>query len=231
MKVSKTAAFILLVLFLQLISFAAYGNDKTYVISYSPGTLFHELVRDRTKALYEKAGLTAEFVALPHKRSLFSANEGTVDGDVGRVPSVQENYPNLRRVNVKLMDLNGVVYTTRDEITSYDDALLKQYRVGYIRGVQWTEKKMQGLEATKVDSYSILFTMLLQGRIDIILATEISANSAIRNLGEKVSIIRKLDPFIFSAPIYHYVNKKNEAIIPRLEKAVTALIEEGYWDQ
>ena len=102
---------------LAIFKVPAQADDKIYTLSYSPGTLFHQLVRDRTKVLYQRAGLKAKFIALPHNRSLISANEGMVDGDVGRVPSVEEKYQNLVRINVKLMDLNGAVYTSKNHIT------------------------------------------------------------------------------------------------------------------
>lgn len=219
------------VVFSALIALPALAEEKTYTLSYSPGTSFHESVRDRIKVVYERAGIKAEFIPLPHNRSLTSANEGSVDGDVGRVPSVVEKYPNLRRVNVKLMDLNGAVYTKREDIPAYDDALLSQYRVGYILGVQWAEKKMAGKEATVVQNYPALFELLLQDRVDIILTTEESAEPTIKSLAERAAPIRKLQPFAFTAPIHHYLNKKNEEIIPRLEKALTSLVEEGYWDK
>lgn len=209
---------------------AAFSGEKTYTISYSPGTLFHQLVRDRTMKVYERAGLKADFIALPHNRSLVSANDGTVDGDVGRVPSVEEKYPNLVRVNVKLMDLNGAVYTIRPDIKTYDDSLLSTHRVGYVLGVRWTQKRMQGKKATTVRDYPSLFEMLLQDRVDIILATEASADAVMNDLGDRAANIRKLQPFIFTAPIFHYVNKKNREIIPLLEKALDGLAAEGDWD-
>ncbi len=217
-----------LTLFMVLLSSFASAAERTYVLSYSPGTLFHQLVKDRTELAYERAGLKAEFISLPHNRSLLSANDGTVDGDVGRVPSVEENYPNLLRVNVKLMDLSGAVYTNHKDINLYNDDLLKKYRVGYVLGVRWTEKKMAGLKATTAHDYPALFEMLLQDRVDIILATEDSASEVINNLGERASNIRKIQPFVFKAPIYHYVHKKNAAIIPQLEKALTELNNEDY---
>ncbi len=227
-KLTITLSFIFFTLL--LVTFDTVASDKTYVISYSPGSHFQSLVLSRTRVVYERAGIKAEFIPLPHKRSLFSANEGTIDGEVGRVPSVLEKYPNLRRVNVKLMDLNGTVYTNRDEIETYSEDILKKYRVGYVLGVLWAEKKSKGLDATAAQTYSVLFELLLQDRVDIILATEASADVIIMDLGVRASKARKLQPFVFSLPIHHYVNKKNEAIIPRLEKALKSLIQKGYWD-
>ncbi|MCG8636707.1 MAG: hypothetical protein MI863_22935 [Desulfobacterales bacterium] len=208
-------------------SLHTFAADRTYILSYSPGTLFHQLVRDRIKKVYERAGLEVECIALPHNRSLVSANEGTVDGDVGRVPSVEEKYPNLLRVNVKLMDLNGAVYTARTDIGQYSADLLKTRKTAYVLGVRWPEKKMEGLKAVKVRDYHSLFEMLLQNRVDIALATEASARSTIEKLGQRAERIHRLDPLVLTAPIYHYLNKKNAGIIPLLEKTLEEMNSEG----
>lgn len=203
------------------------SSGKTYTISYSPGTFFHQHVKDQARRVYQEAGLKAKFVSLPHNRSLFSANDGSVDGDVGRVPSVEEKYPNLRRVQGKLLDLNGIAYTTNDKLTVYSENLLADYKVGYVLGVRWTEKLMRKHDGIAVRDYPALIRMLLEERVDLILATEASANAVIERLGERSTKIRKLRPYVFSAPIFHYVHKSNAGIIPILERAIITLKEKG----
>jgi polar amino acid transport system substrate-binding protein len=214
------AFFILCLLSVPLPLLAA---ERVYTLSYSPGTLFHQLVRERTEAVYKKAGLKAKFIPLPHNRSLMSANAGLVDGDVGRVSSIEEKYSKLKRVGEKLMNLNGVVYTLNPDIQRYDDRLLDQYRVGYVLGVRWPQKKMAGKTATTAPNYAALFEMLLQGRVDLILATEASADAAMHDLEGRADKVRGLQPYVFSAPIYHYVNEKNINIVPQLERALKEL--------
>ena len=204
----------------------------TYVVSYAQGTLFHALVKERTEAVYDQAGLKVRFVAVPNMRSLAMANAGEVDADAGRVPSVLERYPNLRRVEGKLMELNGTVYTRRTDIQIYDEGVLRSFRVGYARGVQWAENKMSGSDAIKANDYAMLFNMLSHGRIDIALATEASAVKTLQDMENSASkAIRQLQPFIFSAPIHHYVHKKNVTIIPRLEAAIRELVLNGRFDE
>ncbi|WP_163337354.1 ABC transporter substrate-binding protein [Desulfopila sp. IMCC35008] len=220
-----------------LICFLTFGvnfstaEETVYVLSYSPGTLFHQLVKKRVKDVYERAGFKVRFEALPHLRSLESANSGKVDGDVGRISAIESKYPHLRRVDVKLMDLNGAAYTLHDDINSYSEDIIQKYRIGSVLGVRWTKRMMQGLQVTTVKDYSALFQVLLYDRVDVVLATEASADAVLQELGGQADGIRKLKPFILSAPIYHYVYQKNEAIIPSLEKAITELVQEGFWDE
>ncbi len=210
-----------LLLFYSFPTIQASAAEKIYQISYGSGSLFHQLVRNKTSQVYKKAGLQAEFTPMPLNRSLISADEGLVDGDAGRVPSIEESYSNLRRVNVKLMDLKGAVYTSHPDITKYHDQLLKSTRIGYVLGVRWAEKLLAGIETTTANTYASLFKMLAEGRIDIAFATETSANAALEKM-EKENI-KQLHPFIFTAPIYHYVHKKNANIIPKLAAAASEL--------
>lgn len=81
-------------------------EQRVYTFSYSSEVSLYKVVRDRIKVVYERLGIPVEFVALPTKRSLVQANEGAVDGEVGRPPVAEGEYENLRRVNVKVMDLD-----------------------------------------------------------------------------------------------------------------------------
>lgn len=205
----------------------AAAADKTYVISYSPSTPIHLLVRDRVKAAYERAGLKLKLIPLPHTRAILNSNDGIIDGDVGRIPLIDKKFTNLRRVDVKVMDFSGAAYAIDPKITHYEKAQLSKYRVGTVLGVHWAELEMTGLKSIGAPSVKALFEMLLQGRVDLVLVTETSAESVINELGSRAEKIRKLNPAVFSSPFYHYVHKKNAAIIPRLEQALKEINEEG----
>ncbi|MBL7004147.1 MAG: transporter substrate-binding domain-containing protein [Gammaproteobacteria bacterium] len=214
---------------LTLSSHNVLANDKIYTLSYSPGSLYHALVRDRMEVVYQRAGLKAKFISIPHKRSVASANEGVVDGDVGRNPVIEKKFKNLRRVNVAVSESLGSVYTIKDSIRTYDSDMLKKYNVGYVHGVRWVKKKMEGIKATTVKTYPQLVKMLLEGRIDIAIGTDISMDAAIKKVANEEDKIRKLTPKANRSPTYHFVHKKNSHIIPALEKALKELKAENYW--
>jgi len=231
-KVSCSLTSFILVLLLTTITHAA-SSGPMYTVSYSPGTTFHALVRDRVKVIYERAGIPVEFVALPHKRSLYSADTGVVDAEAGRIPRVESVYENLIRVDCKVMDLAGAAYVLgSSDFKEYSEDQLGSLRVGVVHGVQWCQKKVNewGLKkVTPVKDYQTLFDMLKVNRVDIVLATTGSAESVFRTFDGKYDDVERLSPLIFRAPIYHYVNKRNVEIIPALEKALQTLIDEDYW--
>lgn len=205
--------------------------DTVYKIGYSPGTLFHSIVRDRVRVVYEHANIPVEFIPLPHKRSIADANSGILDGEAGRVSSVEKGNKNLVRVNVKLIDVVGAAYARKGYEVRYTPELLEFPNVGYVLGVQWAERLMKGKPAYKVRDYKTLFTMLVEGRISIALATTASANSVLAAPEFQGNSIIRLDPVIFREPIYHYVNVRNAHLVPILEKTIQSLIDSGYWGE
>jgi polar amino acid transport system substrate-binding protein len=206
------------------------GARGPYRIGYSPDAQIHVAARDRLKAVYERAGLPVEFVPLPQKRSLVQAVDGIIDGDVGRIPGLEKRFPSLVRVDVKLMDLVGVAYVIKGQgIGDYRSELLATRRPGAVRGVLWAEKVMGGLRLEEVNNYATLFEMLTEGRIDLALASKISAETLFQADKERYADIRGLNPPVYHVPFYHYVNIGNADIVPKLEKALRGLRAEGLW--
>ena len=205
--------------------------QQFYRVSYSPGAAIHALARERVKAVYERAGLSVEFVPMPHKRSLHSASEGLVDGEVGRIAGMEKRYPGLRRVNVKLIDMVGAAYVREEsDITRYRQELLGTVRVGTIFGVQWSLNELNGRPAELVSDYDKLLGMLVEKRVDLALGSTLSVEAALKGNRSRNKRIRRLNPLVFCQPLYHYVHEKNEHLIPLLEKALRELQQEGRWD-
>ncbi|WP_419904293.1 hypothetical protein [Kiloniella sp.] len=170
-----------------------------------------------------------EFRALPHQRTLALANKGEIDGDVARVPSIVNKYQNLRKIDEKLIALRGVAYTSLKEVTSYNDALLDNNVIGRVRGIYWSEEKLNTYSSVGVNTYPQMFKMLANKRLGIVLATEASGDDVVKEMGESASGIVKLEPPIFSTDLHHYVHKKNISIIPKLETAIKSIRREGFW--
>lgn len=205
-------------------------TGSAYRIGYSPNARIHQTARDRLEAVYARAGLSVEFVPMPQKRSLLLAADGIIDGDVGRISGLEEEYPSLVRVDVELMELIGAAYVVRGQrLGNYREELLDALRVGAVRGVVWAEKLMAGRSMEQVNNYETLFGMLLAGRVDIALASRSSAEGVFDTDRKRYASIRVMEPPACKVPFYHYVNRKNADIVPRLEKALRELRAEDYW--
>lgn len=204
---------------------------EPYVISYSPGAIIHARARARLEDVYRRAGLPVKFVAMPHKRSLHSADEGLVDGETARIFGTDKKYPNLRRVNVKLLDFFGAAYVREESpLRTFHDELLDTNRVAAILGVLWSENMLHGRKAEMVSDYRKLLGMLVEKRVDMVLGSVTSVEAVLNERPRAEHSIRRLEPLCFCQPLYHYVHKKNERIIPLLEKALRELWEEDHWN-
>lgn len=204
-----------------------HSEDKTYVISYHQGAFFHERIMRQVRRIYEIAGIPVRFEGMPHKRSLRAADSGEVDGEAGRIPAIEKVYPNLVRVNVKLTELTGHAYVIADSnIRSFSPSLLDGHRVGIVGGVQWATNLTRYSLVTEVADYESLFKLLEYDRVDLILATTPSADVILNQRGKDARIFRRLEPLAYAAPFYHYVHKKNAAVIPALERAARIYLEQ-----
>jgi hypothetical protein len=183
--------------------------ERTYVIGYNDQSSFHLLAIDRLRLVYSRAGLKVKFRALPSKRSLISANSRSIDGDAAHVPSVVNTYTNCRRIDVILLDLRGIAYTVRKDIKKYDDSILGKYSIGRVRGVRWSEIKLEPYSSVDVKDYQHLFKMLAINRLNLVFATETSGDPILRKMGKTSSNIIKLQPPVFTTEMHHYVHKKS----------------------
>ncbi|WP_339864046.1 hypothetical protein [Paremcibacter congregatus] len=200
--------------------------EKIYIIGYTERSRIHERSRTIVKQAYEKAGIKYRFTPLPSLRSLEEANAGVIDGEVGRIPEAVKRYKNLVRVNVPIYYGTGYAFTTRNDIDVYQDDLLSKYHVGYRRGSLWAAIELRGREADIAKNHLTLFKMLSRGRFDIALAAPPFEKDVQRFIKESNPRVIRLEPAVRTSPVYHFVHRKNAAIIPKLEAALRALQEQ-----
>jgi polar amino acid transport system substrate-binding protein len=201
-----------------------------YRIGYNPGAQVSVEARNRLEAVYERAGLPVEFVAMPRKRSLSLAADGLLDGDAGRVAGLESHFPSMVRVNVKIMDFCGAAYVVEGgDMDRYHEGLLKTRKAGSLYGVVWVDEFMERHSLEQVNSYEALFAMLLEGRIDIALCSKSGAEKSIA-AHPRYARVRQLEPLVYREPFYHYIHRDNADIVPRLEEALRGLRAEDYWN-
>ena len=229
-RLRAAAGIVLLVAVWAVLCLSSASAREPYRIGYTPGVLISMEAKERLVAAYERAGVPVEFVPLPQKRSLYLAAEGSLDGDAGRIAGLENQYPSMVRVNVKLMDFYGAAYVVeRQDIAGFRDELLDTMKAGSLCGVVWAEKVMRGRCLEHVNTYEALFGMLLEGRIDIALGSKSSAEAALADNGTRYRRIRQLEPVVYRTSFYHYLHIRNAEIVPQLEKALHELRAQGHW--
>lgn len=196
----------------------------------------HEMAKAVLEEAYKRVGYTVDFAPFPGIRSLTMANKGEADGDAARILGTEKKYTNLQPVPTSFMSFEGYAFSKKHglEINEWKD--LQGLRVGIVRGIRFAEIGTKGMDPYYAENVSHLFKLLEEDRIEVAVATKLSGQVQIRK-NHSDSGIKMIGKPLYSAPLYHFVNKDKGEIIPRLDKVmkqmqargeVSQIIEERY---
>ncbi|MES2295821.1 MAG: transporter substrate-binding domain-containing protein [Pseudomonadota bacterium] len=174
---------------------------------------------------YARVGVALQVRQFPSERSLQEANIGRLDGDMTRIAGIEERYPNLLRVPVPVLHVESLVYTNRAqfEVKGWDS--LRPYRIGIRLGIKFAEDGTRGMQVQVVPSNEQLFTKLELGRTDVIVSTRIEGSLMMKKLNTRH--VRALAPALGEVTLYHYLHKRNAALVPKIAAALRAMEQEG----
>lgn len=178
------------------------------------------------EAAYAKLGIEVEAVSMPAQRSLVESNDGRLDGEMGRIATIQAQYPNLIRIDVPIFTFQGVAWACNN--TTYVDGWesLRGYHVGVRIGVRFAEIGTQGYpNIYKARSDEDAFQLLMEGRLDFVVSSYLVG----RKIGKKLGIdcLRVSGKPLVVGSMYHYLNKKNAALIPKITRTLQTMEQSG----
>lgn len=216
-----------------LISILGSANAENPVITVSTNNtpLDRQALQELSREAFRRAGLEFRLVSLPSERSLYSANAGEVDGEGLRVAGLSTQYPNLVQVPERYIGVSFVAFA-KDAMINVDNGWegLKPYRVAFITGWKMFEANAAGARVVnKVDKPEQMFRMLESGRVDVALYTRADGVSLLRSLG--LSAIAPLSPPLRDVDMYLYLNKKHEAVVPKIAQALRDMKTDGTYNR
>ncbi len=174
---------------------------------------------------YNRIGFDVQIEQFPSARSLAMANEGTVDGEVGRIEGIESVYQNLLRVPVAINVVEGVVFTKKDIDCFPNWQALKPYVIGIKRGDIFIENGTKGMQVIPVANSNQLFKMLDKERTDVVVLAKLTGLSQLEKRGIKG--IKMCESAISQVYLYHYLHEDNASLIPTLTKALKEMEAEG----
>ncbi len=180
---------------------------------------------------FRRIGQDMRIVGHPSERSLQLANQGEIDGEGLRVAGLSQQYPNLVQVPERFIGISFVAFT-KDAMINLDRGWesLKPHRVAFITGWKMFEANATGARSvTKVEKPEQLFRMLESGRIDLALYTRADGVALIRSMG--LASIAPVVPALKEVDMYLYLNRRHEALVPRIAEALRTMKADGTYNR
>lgn len=202
------------------------GERPQMVFSSFPSDGMSELFKRVLTEAYEELGYMVVIWKLPAERALILANDGMVDGEAARVPVIEAEYPNLVRVPTPIYINRIAVLTKR---TEYDPSMgfggLAGYRLSIRNGYKFLEKMTKGMDCHEVSSYEKLLTLLKSGRVDFALAEYFDILPTLAKV--PLDRIKVLDKPLAINPMYHYLHRKHEKLVPEINAVLRRMDAQG----
>jgi hypothetical protein len=210
--------------------FASLSQAQDYDLASIEG-LFEQRVGEKIlPVFYEKLGLEITITSMPGKRAQREAVTGRKDGEIMRIWSYGLENPTMIRVPTPYYQLETMAFVHKNsQIVLKSKADLANYNVLTVRGVQHTNNITRGLKY--VFNYDDTLTMMLAlaGKHTSIALTNTSDGFyAIKKLN--IDYIMALPPALATLDLYHYLNEKNAALVPKLDAVIKAMKESGELD-
>lgn len=182
------------------------------------------------KEAFRRIGITLKTVQLPAERGLINANIGIEDGEMSRIAGLQKSYPNLIQVPEKIMDWEFVIFSKHDIPGDPDWTSLKPYSVAFLNGWKILERLVPPeTDTIKVNAPEQLFTMLKKNRTDLIIYERWGGLLYAKKF--KLDHITVKYPPLAVRAMYIYLNKKHEALVPKLAAAIKQLKMDGTYQK
>ena len=201
-------------------------DKKSVIISLIEADYIHYIIKDIVSAAYTKIGIGVKFYELPAKRSLEWANIGKTDGDLARIDKTEEQYANLIKIPVSLITIKGVIFTKNINRNIHDWEDMKGLVIGIRNGIRYYDTATTGLNRVFTKDLTNLFMLLSRDRIDIAIADyDIGRYEVAKYFrGSNIHIIGQP---LKKDELFHYVNKKNILLVPRLKAVLQKMAESG----
>ena len=199
--------------------------QETMVISAVDGSTSSLLCIPVVREAYKRIGYEIDITRFPGKAALEKSNAGEVDAELQRIDGISSKYPNLIQIHIPVNYLQGSAFATNAAFPVNGWYSLKPYRIGIVKGILFAQQGTEGMDVKAADSYQDLFLLLDRAEVDVIVVTRIKGLVAIRD--QKVKGMKELEGLLEQMFLYHYVHKKNKALVPGLEKAFKQMLIDG----
>ena len=183
--------------------------------------------------LFSRIGFNIDIRFMPSARASQEAEKGIIDGQFGRIYQYQDLYPNQLRIDIPVYTMTLEAFgRTQDNITltqGWQSFVNRDYLVNYQRGMvisqQNLEKNVSSQYLDTVTSIEQGFLKLKHGRSDIFIFS--TAGGYPYLISPEFDTLIEPKGIMERKNVYLYLHKKHKALVPQLERVLTAMENEG----
>jgi len=182
------------------------------------------------KEALHRIGYKLDSRGLPNERSLINTNRGIIDGEAQRIAGMEKKYPNLIRVQEKIMDWQFVAFSKQKIDTTAGWKSLTSYTASFIMGWKIFEYNVpKQTSITTVQNEKILFNLLKRDRIDVVLYELWQGLELIKS--HNYTNIELSTPPLTTREMFTYLHKKHAHLAPKLAQALKKMKHDGTYNQ
>lgn len=179
--------------------------------------------------VYRRANLELAFVQMPPARATIEATTARIDGEVARVAEYGAAHPTMIRIDPPFQSWTVSAFYKKSsgvKVQSVHD--LNRYSIAYVRGIKALDTLLANLpQAEVVTQPDQLGKMLDAGRVQVVVdgtleGTLVNLKAGMGNIDHTV---------IYSYPVYHYLSKKHNDLVPLISKTIEELSDSGELDR
>lgn len=158
-------------------------------------------------------------------RALINANNDVDNGVAMRIEGLEKKFPNLVRVEERLIENDFVAYSRDLDFTINGWTSLEKYRIAYIHGWVIFERNL-GPDQKKhaVKDPGQMFTMLTKNRVDLVLYERWQGLQRAKDSGIRVKVH---EPPLASVDMFMYVHKNHADLAPKMAETLREMKADG----
>lgn len=177
---------------------------------------------------YQRLDINMTTLVVPSRRALLMADTGNLDGDLFRIETVAEGYPNLVRVDFPLLKGKLHAVVRNREIQQLPESRTNDpIKVAIRRGVIIAENTATELDMEPIhaESYEQVRTLLEMRRVDLAFVASIEGITPLANADWHHLHI--LPEPVATFTLHHYLNRRHAGLAEDLAEVLVQLEQEG----
>lgn len=215
---------LLILIYLVPLLFPIFGEAKSkHLLFNRPADSSQaRYVIDLMSIAYDKLGYKMHIIDFNHQSALAAANNGTLDGQLGRISSISEQYKNLHLIDFPLFEFNLILLKNCLHC-SFEQLNSIAIQAGYPAAQDYLDNNPFIGNVVRVKSVTAQLNLLTQKKVSGLILLDFILHTKHPSFDMSQFQTEVLTPI----QSFHFLHTRHKALIPKLEAELHRLNENG----